>query len=130
MNACYVNNAPTNGKGITNKEYVDTNLALKADKLVVPINASIDTSVTINDRVVKTIFKEFTSTGDSVIATTDANINFLNGNILRQKDGGSWGIVVSSAENELYISKDNKVRFNIQTLTGYTNNIKLTVQYN
>ena len=125
----YCFNDPADKYGVINKENLDTNLALKADKLVVPINASADTSTTINDRVVKTIFKEFTSTGDSVIATTDANINFLNGNILRQKDGGSWGIVVSSAENELYIAKDNKIRFNIQTLTGYANNIKLLVEY-
>ena len=33
-------------------------------------------------------------------------------------------------KTDLYISKDNKVRFNIQTLTGYTNNIKLTIQHN
>ena len=57
MNACYVNSTPTNGKGNTNKEYVDTKLALKADKLVVPINASIHTSTTINERVVKVVYK-------------------------------------------------------------------------
>ena len=130
MNACYVNNAPTNGKGIANKEYVDTNLALKADKLVVPINASIDTSTTINDRVVKVVYKEYTSTGDSVVASTSAGFGYLNVSILRKKNDGSWGIVYNSPQNEVYVNSSNQIRFNIQTLGSYTNEIKLTIQHN
>ena len=99
------------------------------EELIVPINSSIETKIQVNGRTIKMIYREYNGIADNVVATTDANINFLNGNILRQKDGGSWGIVVSSAENELYIAKDNKVRFNIKTLTGYTNNIKLLVEY-
>ena len=51
MNACYVNTTPTNGKGIANKEYVDTELALKASlvdgKLDVPNNGGIKTTQNI-----------------------------------------------------------------------------------
>ena len=81
---------PTANKSAANKEYVDTELALKADKLVVPINASIDTSTTINDRVVKVGYKEYTSTGDSGVASTSAGFGYLNASIIRKKSDNSW----------------------------------------
>ena len=100
------------------------------EELIVPINSSIETKIQVNGRTIIKIYREYNCIAENVVATTEDNIYFLNGNILRQNDGGSWGIVVSSDENELYISKkDRKVRFNIQTLTVYTNNIKLLVEY-
>ena len=75
------------------------------------------------------VYKEFSAVGDNVLAQSSTGINFLNSNILRQKDGGSWGVVYSTAENEVYISKDNKVRLNIKALTGYTNEVKILLEY-
>ena len=121
---------PITNKSAANKEYVDTNLALKADKLVVPINASADTSTTINDRVVKVVYKEYTSTGDSVVASTSAGFGYLNASIIRKKSDNSWGIVYNDEFNEVYITSSNQIRFNIKTLAGYTNEIKLTIQHN
>ena len=98
------------------------------EELIVPINSSIETKIQVNGRTIKMIYREYNGIADNVVASTDSNINFLNGNILRQKTNGTWGILTSSPENELYIA-NNKVRFNIKALAGYNPAIKLLVEY-
>ena len=76
------------------------------------------------------VYKEYTSTGDSVVASTSAGFGYLNASIIRKKSDNSWGIVYDDEFNEVYITSSNQIRFNIKTLAGYTNEIKLTILHN
>ena len=49
MNACYVNNAPTNGKGIANKEYVDGKTLTNVDTLIKSATTTIPSLTTAGD---------------------------------------------------------------------------------
>ena len=99
------------------------------EELIVPINSSIETKIQVNGRTIKMVYKEFSAVSDNVLAQSSTGINFINANILRQKDDNSWGIVYSDEFNEVYVNKTNQIRFNIKTLAGYTANIKILVEY-
>ena len=99
------------------------------EELIVPINSSIETKIQVNGRTIKMVYKEFSAVGDNVLARSSTGINFINVNILRQKNDESWGIVYSTAENEVYIASDFRVRINIKALAGYTANIKILVEH-
>ena len=99
------------------------------EELIVPINSSIETKIQVNGRTIKMVYKEFSAVSDNVLAQSSTGINFLNSNILRKKSNGTWGVVYSNLDNEVYISSDNKVRFNIKALTGYTADVKILVEY-
>ena len=100
------------------------------EELIVPINSSIETKIQVNGRTIKMVYKEFSVDSDNVLAQSSTGINFINANILRQKSDNSWGIVYSDELNEVYVNKTDQIRFNIKTLGGYTNEIKLTIQHN
>ena len=99
------------------------------EELIVPINSSIETKIQVNGRTIKMVYKEFSAVSDNVLAQSSTGINFLNSNILRKKSNGTWGVVYSTPENEVYIASDFKVRLNIKALTGYTNDVKILVEY-
>ena len=102
----------------------------KNPNAVIPVgNFTTETRIQIAGRPIKMVYKEFSAVSDNVLAQSSTGINFINSNILRKKSNGTWGVVYSTAENEVYISNDFKVRLNIKALTGYTNDVKILLEY-
>ena len=92
-------------------------------------NYTTETRIQIDGRAIKMVYKEFSAVGDNILAQSSTGINFINANILRQKDDSSWAIVYSNLDNEVYVNKTNQIRFNIKELAGYWANIKILVEY-